>query len=355
MSQSKDGVYEAKKYRVILDFPFDWSPYGDFITSVLIGLVLYFFGLIISFFWGFSDIYWGAYLFKHIAFAVFLACYTFVRSRAALAKSLEQIRPCFRVSKSKYDSFVSEWLKIIFSKKGWIGSWLVFSAAIVVLLIMLYKPEQIGNWIPEILPQLPFRRILDPIWFTNPVFPKLVVLLLFLVVGALPLSACIWAAINFLRLFFCLADFPVEPQPASVNILLRSLTSLLISISFVYFLLTGSTSIVLFDRVSVEATLVTLLIGSIGIAGFIVPQIAFYRIMQKSSQALASVFLSGAHVGSRDVGDSKSKSLDYYMEIANANLPNNLWVFDYGHVFILALGELLPIALQYAYSALLAV
>lgn len=346
-SQTFSPPFSASDFQSVFDRVYNLLPISPALSSIGYGTVVYGIGLTISAFFGFHRLYLDNLVVRHVAFASGLALLTIAYGKQEFLDSLASMRPCFMISDDEYVALLNRWMSGIFSSRGLWSTWAVVAIAAIWGTLSAYYSYGLFTDLLTIVGRAPFRMIIAPEWFMEPRIPKLVVLDTVLLLGAIPLSFGIWGVIKFGALIREILTLPVIPLPNVLLIHLRRPTGLFLRLSFVWFVLSVSSGLVLFDSVSTVTLALGGLIGSVGIVLFFLPQYAFHDLLTRSHLELAGMAAEVFHARIKNLSRQSAKDLDdlfqYCAESSDKTELGDLWVFNIRDIFLLILGQLLSL------------
>jgi hypothetical protein len=349
-NSERNDQYVTEEYKWIFHRLFKHFSLPPIYVSFFTASMLYVIGWVISYLYRFDDLYVNTHLFRHLTLAIWLALLTIAMGRIELYKSLLKIRKCFIITDGEYLRYINDWYSDLFKSKGPIVIWSFIASLIIWAIISLFYPYPLITNILDHLRIMPFTTILDSEWFLEPKLPKMLMLTLFLWFGAVPLSLGLWGGYRFPIFMRRLETFQVVPIPSLLLIALRIPTELFLSVSFVWFILTVSTSFVLFTTINIASGLIISAIASVGLVLFFVPQYSFHTLLIKSylrlSELSADVY-SDLYVNDENkkgVKDYKKNKLSFCVDTSEKIRPVNLWVFDISDILLLILGQLFSLA-----------
>jgi hypothetical protein len=338
--------FDADDFPSIFDRPAKLHPKSKLLSALAIGIALYLGGYIYSAIGGFPQLFLETPVFRHIAFAVFLALTTINYGKYIFIESLIIIRPCFDIPDKDYSAHIFKWMSTIFNRRGLLVTWSFFAFISTWGVISVFYPNpRISNLI-SFLSLFKFNEILSPEWFFEPRIPKLILVISILLLGAIPLSIGIWGGYKAIPLITELANMPVIPVPSILLVRLRKPTEVFLQVSFVWFLLTASTGLVLFNAADFITISLLLIIGSVGLILFFLPQFAFHALLVRSYYKLTDValqeyFYLKFHYHEKE---SAKKMIDYCLTASEQIKPKDLWVFDINDIILLILGQVVSLA-----------
>jgi hypothetical protein len=182
---------------------------------------------------------------------------------------------------------------------------------------------------------------------------KYIYLSIWAIIIAFPLVTA--SRILFINFFFLLdlRHIPIIPIPNLLRMRLRDLTSLYLTISFLWFIGVSLFAIMFFNDVDVVSLIVIAILSIFGIITFLTPQIIYHQLLKRSeniaSRWILSSFYKKLEISLIEENDnnyiqpltaSQTYKLDSLVDYLDASIPVKRWVYSQTQIISFLLAQL---------------
>jgi len=349
------NVYTTKPldYQTWVDVIFNKVRLPFLLTAITIAapifIINYFISKSINF-----DVYYISSPPIHLGlFGIIWVCIIIRYSSVSFHSAYEELRPCFLVSDEQYSAIICKWFKKLSSHKdNFLFSLGLALVALFVVYISFFRLDII-----QMLNIKSFRPTLflgD--WYSQEnTLEKATIIGLYGLYIAFPFGTAIRLLIINFFFLLDLRRFPVIPLPNVIKFRLTKITNLYSSISLSWFVGVALFGILLFHELDVISIVYLLLVSSLGLVTFFIPQLIYRIFLVRSSFTASQWQLTSFYnqfgfdfkekneynrttLLQKEVGMELPTMGDLTGFIQATNL-SNFWVYDPKDIFLLLLGQ----------------
>ena len=319
------------------------------IAAFLVGGVVYITGLGIAGLFNFSQVYIRSLPVYLGVLGIAWVFGSLHYASISIHNAYNMLRPCLLISDKEFKEYMSSWFNrlrniranvmasVIVLLSGWLVVYLIYFQENVLLNLHLYlKP-----------------RVFPPEWFFPPnLGAKAFIIDFYVVCIAFPLGTT--ARMLTLNLFFIIGftKFPVIPIPSIVRIRLRGVISLYNFVAFTWLVGVGLFGILLFDVINAFTLAFLIILSSIGLFTFFVPQFVYNKMLLRSHETSTQWFLAAFYKKANVLLHEKPTlklipdhvgqtiaSLDNLAEYINGIDSSPIWVYNLSDLLWLIVGQ----------------
>jgi len=272
-------------------------------------------------------------------------------------KAYEDLRPCFLVDDKTYIEKITYWFYKIRSTAGnlWaVGLLIIFDWTVVYL--AFFRPDLL-----EVFKIGSLRPLVFPAYWYYPenIYTKAMIIAYYGVFVALPLATSIRMLSLNIRFLLDLRHFPVIPIANVIRHRLRKITNFHMIISATWFVGVALFGMTFFRQLDLLAGGIILVLSSLGILTFLVPQLVFRVYLIRSYGLACDLSLVAlnrtlditlverkGHWHPASLGTSWTK-LDNLSDIIQTAVKPPLWVYSARDFALLLFGQLIALLSVY--------
>jgi len=350
-----------REYQTWVDVIFDRVRLPFLMTAILFAAPIFLVNYLISRHINFDYYYVSSPPIHLGIFGIIWVCIMIRYSSVSIHYAYEELRPCFLVSDEQYSAVICKWYKRLTSHRGNI----IFSLGLaLVALLIVY----ISFFRPDIIQMLDIKSFRPTLflgdWYSQEnTLEKAIIIGLYGIYIAFPFGTAIrMLVVNFFFLLD-LRRFPVIPLPNVIKFRLTRIRNLYTSISLSWFVGVALFGILLFHELDVFSITSLLLVSSLGLVTFLIPQLIYRIFLVRSSFTASQWQLTSFYkqFGFEFSETNESNRMSLPQKEGGMELPtmgdltgfiqatnlSSFWVYDPKDVLSLLLGQVLTFGSVY--------